>query len=184
MTVNAGAYRCPVDGHRVAMIACHWTGSVPSARPMGPGPSGRHHRRGMKRFTEHKVAVDFCLVGLDGSDDIQTVISAALQAGSWQVVVVGGGLPTSDELLKLLKPSSTWCGDAAAIAFNARAGDTFDAATRWLHHDLPWSRDRPPERLHRSTSMRTSPDEHYLTISRPHRPAIKAHPIQEIKDSY
>jgi hypothetical protein len=47
---------------------------------------------GRSRFAEHGVAAMFCLLGLDGHDDLPAVITAALRAHPWECVVIGGGL--------------------------------------------------------------------------------------------
>jgi hypothetical protein len=88
----------------------------------------------MARFAEHGVGAESCLFGLDGSDDIEAVVTAALQAGPWECVVIGGGVRHEDQLalfeqvLNLVRRHAP----TAAIAFNSSPADTFDAAARWI----------------------------------------------------
>ncbi|MCW2494651.1 hypothetical protein [Jatrophihabitans sp.] len=93
---------------------------------------------GFARFVEHDVGVQPCLVGLDGSDDIPAVITAALKATDWECVVVGGGLRVGDEQVQLFEQVINLVrrhAPDAAIAFNSSPNDTFDAAARWIDTD-------------------------------------------------
>lgn len=47
----------------------------------------------MKALAERGFHAETCLVGLDGSDDIQARVTIALQARLWDCVIVGGGDP-------------------------------------------------------------------------------------------
>jgi len=67
----------------------------------------------MARFAEHGLGVETCLFGLDGSDDMEAVVGAALRARPWECVVIGGGVRNED----------------------STPADTFDAAARWV--DIP-----------------------------------------------
>ena len=93
---------------------------------------------GIARFAEQKVAVETCLFGLDGSDDVEATVDAALRRRPWTVVVVGGGVRTPDDQLELFETIVNLVrqhAPQAAIAFNGTAADTFDAAKRWLFRD-------------------------------------------------
>jgi hypothetical protein len=82
------------------------------------------------------VGVESCLFGLDGSDDIEAIVTKALDSRPWNVVVVGGGVRKGDEQLDLFERIINLVhrhAPDAAIAFNSTAGDTFDAAQRWLN---------------------------------------------------
>jgi hypothetical protein len=96
---------------------------------------------GIDRFAEHGVGVQTCLVGLDGSDDVEAVIAAALRAQSWECVVIGGGV-RDDSVLdlfeRILNLVRRYAPDAT-IAFNSTPADTIDAAARWLNLPGPAS---------------------------------------------
>ena len=104
--------------------------------PWDPTPVAEGIKVGMARFAEAGVGAETCLVGLDGSDDIEAVIAAALGRQPWEVVVVGGGLRHSEERLELFERIinlARQLAPGAAIAFNATPDDTYAAAARWLH---------------------------------------------------
>lgn len=109
--------------------------------PWDPEPVAKRIAVGLARFAEHGVGVEVCLLGLDGSDNIEEVVSRKLRAEVWKCVVIGGGLRGSDdqvELLELVVNLTRQHAPTAALAFNSTPSDTFDAAARWL--DLT---DRP-----------------------------------------
>lgn len=106
--------------------------------PWDPKPVADAVAVGIARFAEHGVGVETCLFGLDGSDDVGAVVSAALAARPWECVVVGGGVRTPEDQLELLEQVLNLIrrhAPEAAIAFNSTPSDTFDAAARWI--DLP-----------------------------------------------
>lgn len=100
--------------------------------PWDPAPVADGIERGRAKFKEHGIAAEFCLVGLDGSDDIEAVVSAALREHSWDCVVVGGGvrhdLALFERVLNLVHEGAP----RARIAFNETPEGTFEAAMRWL----------------------------------------------------
>lgn len=103
--------------------------------PWDPEPVAKRIAMGLARFAEHGVGVATCLLGLDGSDDIEEVVSRTLRAEVWTCVVIGGGLRGSDdqvELLELVVNLIRQHAPTAALAFNSTPSDTFDAAARWL----------------------------------------------------
>jgi hypothetical protein len=103
--------------------------------PWDPAPVVDAIAVGMARFADAGVGVDTCLFGLDGSDDVEAVVTEALDSRPWDVVVVGGGVRKPDELLDLFERIVNLVrrhAPDAAIAFNSSPGDTFDAAARWL----------------------------------------------------
>src|SRR6476620_12576867 len=61
--------------------------------PWDPTPVTEGIETGRARFIEHGLPAEFCLFGLDGSDDVHTVVTAALRAHRWECVVIGGGVP-------------------------------------------------------------------------------------------
>ncbi|MEV5691808.1 hypothetical protein [Micromonospora globbae] len=100
--------------------------------PWDPRPVADAIEVGRARFVEHGVAAEFCLVGLDGSDDVEAVVTAALCAQPWECVVVGGGVRNQVELFERVVNLVRRHAPDAAIAFNATAADTFEAAARWV----------------------------------------------------
>ena len=106
--------------------------------PWEPKPVADAIEAGMVRFAEHGVGAESCLFGLDGSDDVEMVIAAALCARPWECVVIGGGVRKPDDQLELFERVVNLVrrhAPGAAIAFNATPSDTFDAAIRWI--DIP-----------------------------------------------
>ena len=102
--------------------------------PWDPKPVADAIEAGLARFAEHGVGVQTCLFGLDGSDDIEAVVTAAARARPWECVVIGGGVRNDDQLglfeqvLNLVRRFAP----GAAIAFNSTPAATFDAAARWI----------------------------------------------------
>lgn len=87
---------------------------------------------GRSRFVERGVGAEFCLVGLDGSDDVEATVTAALRAQPWECVVIGGGLRNELTQFELMVNLVRRHSPAAAIAFNSTPADTFEAAARWI----------------------------------------------------
>jgi hypothetical protein len=103
--------------------------------PWNPAPVAEAIAVGMARFGAAGIAAESCLFGLDGSDDIEAVVTEALDSGVWEVVVVGGGLRKPEDQLELFERVVNLVhryAPDAALAFNSTAEDTFDAAARWL----------------------------------------------------
>ena len=100
--------------------------------PWDPEPVADAIEAGRRRFAEHGVGVRFCLVGLDGTDDVEAVVAASLGAQRWECVVIGGGLREDPALLERVVNLVHRHATDAAIAFNLTPTDTFDAAARWL----------------------------------------------------
>ena len=108
--------------------------------PWDPKPVADAIEAGIARFAEHGVGVETCLFGLDGSDDVAAVVTAALRARPWECVVIGGGVRHEDqlELFELVINLVRRHAPDAAITFSSAPTSTFDAAARWI--DVP---DRP-----------------------------------------
>jgi hypothetical protein len=68
--------------------------------PWDPAPVADAIAIGMARFANAGVGVESCLFGLDGSDDIEAVVTEALDRRPWEVVVVGGGVRKSEDRLE------------------------------------------------------------------------------------
>jgi hypothetical protein len=106
--------------------------------PWDPAPVADAIAVGMARFADAGVGVESCLFGLDGSDDIEAVVTEALDRRPWEVVVVGGGVRKAEDRLELFERIVNLVhrhAPDAAIAFNSAPEGTFEAAARWL--DLP-----------------------------------------------
>ena len=104
--------------------------------PWDPEPVATAIAGAMARFAEAGIGAESCLFGLDGSDDVEAVVTEALDRHPWQVVVVGGGVRKPEDQLDLFERVVNLVhrhAADAAIAFNRTPGDTFDAAARWLH---------------------------------------------------
>ncbi|WP_328858565.1 hypothetical protein OG579_06970 [Williamsia herbipolensis] len=100
-----------------------------------PEPVAQGIEAGLAAFAEHGVAVTTCLFGLDGSDDIEAVVTEALRAHPFECVTIGGGLRHSDdhvELLGLVVDLVRRHAPSAAIAFNSGPATTYEAAARWI----------------------------------------------------
>jgi hypothetical protein len=100
--------------------------------PWDPEPVAEAIKVGMAQFAAHGLGAEACLVGLDGSDDVEAVISDALRARPWECVTVGGGVRHQLDLFEQVINLVRRHAPDAAIAFNSTPGDTFDAAARWL----------------------------------------------------
>jgi hypothetical protein len=103
--------------------------------PWDPAPVAAAIAVGMARFADAGIGAESCLVGLDGSDDIEAVVTEALEGRPWEVVVIGGGIREPADQLNLFERIVNLVhrhAPGAAIAFNSTPADTFDAAARWL----------------------------------------------------
>ena len=103
--------------------------------PWNPKPVADAIDIGMTALANRGFQAEACLVGLDGSDNVETRVTVALQARSWDCVVVGGGIREPEEQLELFESIiNLICRHApqAAIAFNHTPHDLADAAARAL----------------------------------------------------
>ena len=100
--------------------------------PWDPQPIADGIEVGRARFIDHGVGAQFCLFGLDGSQDVEAVVTGSLCAQPWECVVIGGGVRNQPELFELLVNLVRRHAPDAAIAFNTVPEDTFDAAARWV----------------------------------------------------
>lgn len=87
-------------------------------------------------FVEPGVGGQFCLFGLDGSDDVVAVVSAALRARAWECVVIGGGVRHDDQLFEQVINLVRRHAPSAATAFNATPAETYDAVARRISRRL------------------------------------------------
>jgi len=100
--------------------------------PWDPQPVADGIDVGRARFAEHGLGATFCLFGLDGSDDVEAVVTAALCSRPWECVVVGGGVRHQLDLFERMINLVRRHAPDAAIAFNSTPSDTFEAAARWI----------------------------------------------------
>ncbi|MCJ1676789.1 hypothetical protein MTF65_05385 [Streptomyces sp. APSN-46.1] len=87
----------------------------------------------LARFGEHGIDAAMALIVFDGS--AESVITAALTERPWDVVVVGGGIRKTPELLPLFEQIVNLVrrhAPDAAIAFNATLDDIVESARRRL----------------------------------------------------
>jgi hypothetical protein len=106
--------------------------------PWDPKPVADAIKIGMTALAKHGFHAEACLVGLDGSDDVETRVTGALQARSWDCVIVGGGIRTAEEQLALFESIINLVrrhAPQATIAFNRTPHDLADAAARSLQHN-------------------------------------------------
>jgi hypothetical protein len=103
--------------------------------PWNPKPVADAIDIGMTALADRGFHAETCLVALDGSDDIEARVTAALRARSWDCVVVGGGIRKPEEQLELFESIiNLICRHApqATIAFNDTPHDLAEAAARGL----------------------------------------------------
>lgn len=100
-----------------------------------PEPVVRAIGVGLDAFASRGMHVEACLLGLDGSDDLAAVLTAALRRRAWRCVVVGGGLRHSDDELAVLELAVNLIrrhAPDATIAFSTTPTSMADAAARWV----------------------------------------------------
>jgi hypothetical protein len=120
----------PVAGRRVLVIGLD-PHRVPG--PWDPEPVVDAIAVGMTDLTKRGFDAKACLVGLDGSDDIEARITAELQSQRWDCVLVGGGIRHSEERLELFELIVNLVhrhAPSAEIAFNRTLDDIADAVAR------------------------------------------------------
>ena len=103
--------------------------------PWDPKPVADAIEVGMTAIADRGLHAEACLVGLDGSDDVEAPVTVALQAQSWDCVIVGGGIRTPEEQLELFESIINLIrryAPQAAIAFNHTPHDLADAVARGL----------------------------------------------------
>ena len=87
----------------------------------------------LARFGEHGIDAAMTLVVFDES--AESTLVASLTEQPWDVVVVGGGIRKTEQLLPLFEQIVNLIrrhAPQAAIAFNTSGGDSVEAAQRWL----------------------------------------------------
>lgn len=116
---------------------------MPSALVVGydpqaiPGIDGEALRASLDaelaRFGEHGIDAAMTLVVFDES--AESTLVASLTEHPWDVVVVGGGIRKTEQLLPLFEQIVNLIhrhAPQAALAFNTSGGDSVEAAQRWL----------------------------------------------------
>ena len=94
---------------------------------------------GMAALADRGFHAEACLLGLDGSDDVEARVTDTLQARSWDCVVVGGGIRHSEEQLELFESIINLIrrhASQATIALNHTPHDLADAVARSLQHQV------------------------------------------------
>jgi len=107
--------------------------------PWNPKPVAEAIEIGMRALADRGFHAEACLVGLDGTDDVEARVTVELQARSWDCVVVGGGIRTPEDQLELFESIINLIrrhAPQAAIAFNHTPHDLADAASRTLRHKV------------------------------------------------
>nr|WSW44345.1 hypothetical protein OG296_15060 [Streptomyces sp. NBC_01001] len=87
----------------------------------------------LARFGDHGIEAAMALVVFDES--AEPALVATLAERQWDVVVVGGGIRKTEQLLPLFERIVNLVrrhAPQAAIAFNTNGGDSVEAAQRWL----------------------------------------------------
>ncbi|MEU7178062.1 hypothetical protein ACWIG3_11875 [Streptomyces celluloflavus] len=109
-------------------------GYDPQAIPGGDGEAlGAALDAELVRFGEQGIDAAVALVVFDES--AASVLVASLTERPWDVVVVGGGIRKTEQLLPLFEQTVNLIrrhAPQAAIAFNTGIGDSVEAAQRWL----------------------------------------------------
>ncbi len=103
--------------------------------PWDPDPVADAIEAGMAELAIRGVDAETCLLALDGSDDIEASVTAALRAGTWDCIAIGGGVRKSEELLELFESIVNIArrhAPAAEIAFNNAPHDIVEAVSRRL----------------------------------------------------
>ncbi|GAA2939707.1 MULTISPECIES: hypothetical protein [Streptomyces] len=102
-----------------------------------PGVDGEALRAALDaelaRFTEHGIDAAMTLLVFDAS--AEPTLVASLTRRPWDVVVVGGGIRRTEQLLPLFEQVVNLIrrhAPQAAVAFNSSGGDSVEAARRWL----------------------------------------------------
>ncbi|HEY0813168.1 MAG TPA: hypothetical protein VGE11_07785 [Pseudonocardia sp.] len=117
---------------QVLVIAVHLQ---QASAPFDPARMAEGIAAGTARFADAGVGVENCLLKLDGSEDVEAVVTKALESRPWRVVVIAGGVRRPENRLELFERVINLVhrhAPDAAIAFNSTPADTFEAASRWL----------------------------------------------------
>jgi hypothetical protein len=103
--------------------------------PWDPTPVAVAIEESVRRFADGGIDARNCLIGLDGSDDIEAVVATALRERAWECVLIGGGIRKNEEQLELFELVINLVrqhAPDAAIAFNRDLTDIVDAVVRRL----------------------------------------------------
>ncbi|MFI6844686.1 hypothetical protein OG535_24185 [Kitasatospora sp. NBC_00085] len=87
----------------------------------------------LARFGDHGIDAAMTLIALDES--AEATVIAALTSREWDVVIIGGGIRKTEQLLPLFEQVVNLTrrhAPSAAIAFNTNGGTSVEAAKRWL----------------------------------------------------
>jgi hypothetical protein len=118
-----------VIGVDPAKLDCAEWGVTPAANAMVQAAIARSEQS----FRDAGYDVTMCLIALDA--DLQIALVPHIEAKTWNVVVIGGGIRHPPQLLLLFEQVVNLVhrhAPQAAIAFNATPADCLQAAERWL----------------------------------------------------
>ncbi len=103
--------------------------------PWDPQPVLDAIAQGMAGLAAHGYDAASCLVGVDGSEDVEATVTTALRSATWDCVLVGGGLRGDPDLVELLEAVvdlvRRYAGDAP-LAFNSTPSDLATPVARAL----------------------------------------------------
>ncbi|MEV6411813.1 hypothetical protein [Kribbella sp. NPDC051718] len=103
--------------------------------PWDPTPVAVAIEEAVRRFADSGIDASNCLIGLDGSDDVEAVVTNALRERPWECILIGGGIRKDEEQLELFElvvNLTRQHAPDAAIAFNRDLADIVDAVARQL----------------------------------------------------
>lgn len=103
--------------------------------PWDPQPVADAVDAGMAALADAGLAAQACLIGIDGSEDIEARITTALLSRPWDCVLVGGGIRKAERLLELFELIVNLVrrhAPQAEIAFSGAPQDMLDAVARRL----------------------------------------------------
>ncbi len=98
--------------------------------PWDPAPVAEAIEAGMSALADRGFDAEACLVGLDGSDDVEARVTEVLGGPAWDCVLVGAGIRRSEELLGLFSSIVNLVhrhAPGAVIAFNSTPDDLAEA---------------------------------------------------------
>ncbi len=102
--------------------------------PFDPAPVDAAIEAATARFRDHGIEAHDCLVGLDGTDDVPTVVTT-LQSHPWDCVLIGAGIRRNEELLPLFEQLLNLVhqhAPTAKLALNQGLNDIAEATFRHL----------------------------------------------------
>ncbi|GGD27015.1 hypothetical protein [Nocardioides daphniae] len=121
-----------VEPHEQVVLGVDHSGE---SGPWDTAPVAEALERGVDALVARGYAATTCLLALDGNDDAEGRVTTALGAGTWDCVLIVGGLRKEDEQVALFERVVNLVKDqapAARLAFNSTPHDLVDAVARAL----------------------------------------------------